>query len=236
MVKDDVFDKIPVEASAAERDLMNTCHSFSMTGNLRMWSIIQAMKHIKHHGIAGDLVECGVWKGANLVLMQNILEQIGLVNKKIFGYDTFDGMSDSSEFDIDFQDRDWSNFSKTIKRDEKVVNAWCVAGINSVKSLYRNYTNPNNNLRLIKGDVLETLSVEDNLPKEIALLRLDTDFYESTKKELEVLYPRLKKGGVLIIDDYGHWKGAKKAVDDYFKGQYTFKHVIDYTCRMMIKD
>ncbi|NQY06764.1 MAG: class I SAM-dependent methyltransferase [Flavobacteriaceae bacterium] len=235
IVKEGTYDNIPQEATEFERFLINQCHQFSMTGNLRMWSIIQAIKHIKHNNIKGDLVECGVWKGANLVLMQNMLEHLSLDNKKIYGYDTFEGMSDSSEFDVDFQDREWTTFSKTIKRDEKVVNAWCVAGIELVRKLYNEFTNENNNLELIKGDVIETLEKEANLPDKISLLRLDTDFYESTKKELEVLYPRLQKGGILIIDDYGHWKGAKKAVDDYFTGEYHFMHVIDYTCRMIIK-
>ena len=72
-------------------------------------------------------------------------------------------------------------------------------------------------IRLIKGDVLKTLDKKENLPSSISLLRLDTDFYESTKKELEVLYPLLNKGGILIIDDYGHWKGCRKAVDEYLK-------------------
>ena len=76
------------------------------------------------------------------------------------------------------------------------------------------------------------------IPKKISLLRLDTDFYESTKKEMEVLYPRLQNKGVLIIDDYGHWKGSKKAVDDYFKNDLNFKffHRIDYASRLYIKE
>lgn len=69
---------------------------------------------------------------------------------------------------------------------------------------------------LIEGDVLETLVKTQNIPGKISVLRLDTDWYESTKKELEVLYPKLAVGGVLMIDDYGYWGGAKKAVDEYF--------------------
>ena len=75
------------------------------------------------------------------------------------------------------------------------------------------------------------------LPKKISLLRLDTDFYESTKIELEELYPLLSKNGILIIDDYGHWKGARKAVDEYFKKKklFPFLNKVDYSCRLMIK-
>lgn len=70
------------------------------------------------------------------------------------------------------------------------------------------------------------------------MLRLDTDWYESTKIELELLYPLLQKGGILIIDDYGHFKGCGKAVDEYFSKFRTKPrlHYIDYTCRMIIKE
>ena len=64
-------------------------------------------------------------------------------------------------------------------------------------------------MEFIKGDVLETLKDEKNLPKSISILRLDTDWYESTKIELEVLYPRVINNGFLIVDDYGHWEGQK---------------------------
>ena len=75
------------------------------------------------------------------------------------------------------------------------------------------------------------------LPSGIALLRLDTDWYESTKHELEHLYPLLVSGGVIIIDDYGHWKGAKKAVDEYIKDNNLplLLNRIDYTGRIGIK-
>ena len=66
-------------------------------------------------------------------------------------------------------------------------------------------------------------------------MRLDTDFYESTKIELEVLYKKLSIGGVLIIDDYGNWLGAKKAVDEFFDKQKPWLHYIDRTCRLLIK-
>jgi O-methyltransferase len=66
-------------------------------------------------------------------------------------------------------------------------------------------------------------------------LRLDTDFYSSTKIELEILYPRLVKGGVLIIDDYGSWEGSKRAVDEYFKNEKVWLHYIDNDSRLLIK-
>ena len=93
-----------------------------------------------------------------------------------------------------------------------------------------------NDIYFIKGKVEETLNVKQNIPDKISLLRLDTDWYSSTKKELEVLYEKVSPGGVIIIDDYGHWGGAKKAVDEFFKGKYVWMHYVDYACRLIIKE
>jgi len=74
------------------------------------------------------------------------------------------------------------------------------------------------NIKLIEDDVAVTLNESKHLHEKIAILRLDTYWYDSTKIELETLYPLLEPGGVLIIDDYGHYSGARKAVGEYFKG------------------
>ena len=104
-----------------------------------------------------------------------------------------------------------------------------------VKNHLTNNLNDISNIKFIKGDVRETLNENKNLPDKISLLRLDTDFYESTKKELEILYPRLQTNGVLIIDDYGFFSGSKKAFDEYFKNKFVLKHYIDSSIRLIIK-
>jgi hypothetical protein len=90
-------------------------------------------------------------------------------------------------------------------------------------------------VNLVKGPVESTIPA--TIPDQLAILRLDTDWYESTKHELDHLYPRLVSGGILIIDDYGHWQGARQAVDEYFARQNLKPLLsrIDYTCRIMIK-
>ena len=80
------------------------------------------------------------------------------------------------------------------------------------------------------------MDIQDNLPEKISLLRLDTDWYSSTKKELEILYEKVSPGGVIIIDDYGHWGGSKKAVDEFFLNKYVWMHYVDYACRLIIKE
>ena len=92
------------------------------------------------------------------------------------------------------------------------------------------------NIILIQGMVENTLLNKDNIPDQISLLRLDTDFYESTKIELEILFPKLVPGGILILDDYGYWSGARKAIDEYFKNTKYWLHYVDPSCRYLIKE
>jgi hypothetical protein len=94
---------------------------------------------------------------------------------------------------------------------------------------------PEERIHFVPGRVEETLP--QNAPKDIALLRLDTDWYASTKHELQHLYPRLVPGGVLIVDDYGYWQGARQAVDEYLSenGLALLLNRIDHTARIAVK-
>jgi O-methyltransferase len=116
-------------------------------------------------------------------------------------------------------------------------NEWCLASLGDVRNNFKRANLIDENVRFIQGDVRKTLTQEELLPKKISVLRLDTDWYDTTSLELEILYPRLSAGGILIIDDYGHWAGAKKAVDEYFEKNCNrpFLQYTDYTCRMGVK-
>ena len=227
-------DPLPIEASQNDKNLIELCGKYSLTGSVRMWALIQALKYIQKHNIEGNLVECGVWKGGSLGLMSLLSEQLD-ISKKVFGFDTFDGMTDPEEVDVDWQGLSAKEAMQNSPKDEKILNVHAFAGLNQVKNNLIEM-GVKDNVSLIPGKVEETLLVDENIPQKISLLRLDTDWYQSTKTELEVLYPRLQPGGILIIDDYGHFKGARKAVDEHFKGQNVWLHYIDYTCRLMIKD
>ena len=140
-------------------------------------------------------------------------------------------MPEPSEIDVK-----WNSISANNLAKKKIVtnkDEWCKCSIEDVKKNILTVLNDSKDINLIKGLVEETLLVEANLPKKISLLRLDTDFYKSTKVELEILFPRLSKGGILIIDDYGNWKGAKKAVDEFF-GDKAFLIYLDHGVRMYI--
>ena len=153
---------------------------YSMTGEKRMSHLTKAIKYIFENKIDGDFVECGVWQGGNLILMQRLLDFYN-ENRNIYGYDTFEGMTKPNKFDSDINDK----ASDLMSNQNKIVNVnseniWCYSDLDTVKTNFKKHTN-SNNVKLIKGDVGVTLKENKNLPNKISLLRLDTDFYESTK-------------------------------------------------------
>ena len=223
-------DRAIEEITPYEDKLINKCLKYSMTTKVRMWSLLNSINYIYNNNIQGDFVECGVWKGGNLILYE-LLNQKYNLDKKVFGFDTFEGMPMPGEHDFKY-----NNVSAIdlYNRKVKIENNWCKSTLDEVK---RNILTEcsNVNVKLIKGKVENTLLVKENIPDKISILRLDTDFYESTKIELEILFPKLEKNGVLIIDDYGTYKGARKAVDEYLKKKAFLIH-IDHTCRLLIKN
>lgn len=234
--------KYPTEASKRDIEIIesiinevNPDESLTMVGVDRLWAVIQSTKYILANHLEGDLVECGVWRGGCAIAMAMILKDFNS-NKKIWLFDTFAGMTKPSKFDIKFDGKE--TLKKFILSDRGDHNNWCYSSLDEVKKSFEKF-NLIKNINFIKGDVLETLLIPQNLPDEIALLRLDTDWYESTKKELEILYPLLQYKGILMVDDYGHWEGARKAVDEYIRkiksGNKPMQWVIDYTGRGYIK-
>ena len=222
----------PVEATKEEKEIIKLSDKYSMTGSIRMWVLLQAVKKVIKNKIEGDIVECGVWKGGNLILCQKYLN-LQNVNIKIHGFDNFEGMVKPKEIDADYRNVPASEMHSLFKKD-KNKNSWAYCSLEEINKNI-NETVPKHNIKLIKGIVEKTLLEPKNLPDKISILRLDTDFYESTKIELEILYPKLVSGGFLIIDDYGHFKGCRKAVDEYFKDDLPYLHYVDYSCRVIIK-
>ena len=222
----------PVEITDQEKEIIKLSDKYSMTGSIRMWALLQSIKNVIQKKIDGDFVECGVWKGGNLILCQKYFD-LHNINKKIYGFDNFEGMVEPKEIDIDYRNVPASEMHSLFKKDSN-KNSWAYSTLEDVNKNIID-TVPKNNIKLIKGRVESTLLLSKNLPEKISILRLDTDFYESTKIELEILYPKLVSGGFLIIDDYGHFKGCRKAVDEYFKDNFPYLHYVDYSCRLIIK-
>ncbi len=195
----------------------------------RCFTLYQTVKYIIKNNIEGDLVECGVWKGGSSMLMAYILKDAGENNRKIYLYDTFEGMTKPGDMDGQEEKEQWEQGRVT-----DTLNNMCYSPIEEVKANMERTGYPAEKIIMVKGKVEDTLP--GTLPSKISLLRLDTDWYESTKHELQHLYPLLIKNGVLIVDDYGAWQGARKAVDEYFKDiPNVFLGRIDYTGRIVIK-
>jgi O-methyltransferase len=193
------------------------------------------MKYVVENNLPGDFTECGVWKGGSSMLMALFLKSKGITNRMIYLYDTYEGMNAPTEADKSHTGEKASDVLQVQdKNDDSSI--WCYSSLEDVKTNLISTGYPIENIRFIKGKVEDTLLKE--IPGQLCLLRLDTDWYESTKMELNILYPLLVSKGVLIIDDYGHWAGARKAVDEYFQLQheYILLHRIDVTGRIMIRD
>src|SRR5574340_1031807 len=163
--------------------------------------------------IPGDFVECGVWRGGNAILAADVFRRRS-PERNVYLFDTFAGMTEPRMDDIDFNGVDAIHrYRDSMKGND---SGWCYASLEEVRNNFLAASLLTDRVRFIAGDVAVSLNTSSNLPNAISVLRLDTDWYESTFKELNILYPRVSDRGVLIVDDYGHWAGARRAVDEYF--------------------
>ena len=223
--------------SAPDRRIIERALPHTLTSVQRLQAVIDATRHVVANELPGAFAECGVWRGGSVLAMILTLQELGRDDRDVHLYDTFEGMTAPTERDVSSFDppaletwraaeqqggRAWSEFLGRF--DEQSVRSTLLA---------TGY--PAERLVLVRGPVEETLP--EQAPERLALLRLDTDWYESTRHELEHLYPRLEPGGILIIDDYGHWEGARRAVDEYFAQHppAPLLHRTDYTGRVAVK-
>lgn len=222
-----------------DQDIIERCAPYTMTSPARLRAVLDAVRYCEARGIVGDFAECGVWRGGSVLAMVLELLRQGSTDRTVHLYDTFEGMTKPSERDTSRYDppalATWEQEAGTGDR------AWSgyfndeVFREDLVRDLLETTGYPSARIRLVRGPVEETLP--DQAPAHLALLRLDTDWYESTRHELVHLYPRLVPGGVLIIDDYGHWDGCRQAVDEYFStvAPPLLLTPIDYTGRIAVK-
>lgn len=206
---------------------------YTMTGKVRMYALYRALHHVVQNKIPGDFVECGVWRGGSSMLAAKTLMQLGDSGRKLYLYDTYRGMSEPGEVDVS---RDGEEARRQWARSQNGdVNTWCYSSLAEVQKNLACTGYPADQIVFVEGKVQDT--IPGTSPEKICLLRLDTDFYESTYHELVHLYPRLSKNGILIVDDYNFWQGAKQAVDQYFEeaGIPAFLHRIDNAARLVVK-
>jgi O-methyltransferase len=192
------------------------------------------VRYVAGNDIPGAIVECGVWKGGSMMAVALTLLALGKQDRDLHLFDTFEGMPEPSELDISHEGTAaTTDFEKTRISDDS--SEWCRAPLDLVQQAVRSTGYDPSRIHLVKGKVEDT--IPDAAPGQIALLRLDTDWYESTRHELEHLFPRLSTGGVIVIDDYGHWQGARQATDEYLAKNRIplLLNRIDYTARIGVK-
>jgi O-methyltransferase len=189
---------------------------YTMTSPERVQALVQAVTYLIDAELPGAIVECGV------------------SDRPLYLFDTFEGMPEPGAQDIDYTGLEAATrLGREAKSDPR--SGWCVASLADVSANLRSTGYPVDNIHYVQGRVEQTIPAA--APAQIALLRLDTDWYESTYHELVHLYPRLVPGGVIIIDDYGHWQGARRAVDEYLR-EHNIKLLlnrVDYTARIGVK-
>lgn len=206
-------------------EIYNKCKEYTTATIEEAYSYYKAVQYIIRNKIPGDFVECGVWKGGVPMLIAYTLIELGENSKKIYLYDTFEGMAKPTKEDIYVQDK-----HSALKRWKDAKGNWCYSSLQEVKNNLVLINYPEENLVFVKGKVEDTL--KKIISKRIAFLKLDTEWYESIKNELVYLFPKLSKKGILIVDYYDEWEGTKKAVDKYLKRKSIFLNRIGKTGRI----
>lgn len=197
------------------------------------WALYQSIEHIVRNRIPGDIVECGVWSGGSMLLAAHALLHFGDTSRRIYLYDTFAGMPKPDAIDARW---DGVPALPTWEHHRRSGTSWCFGGTQDhVRGVVLSSGYPEDRLVFVAGMVEDTLPA--TRPETISLLRLDTDLYRSTYHELVHLYPLLSVGGILILDDYGAFQGARAATDQFIEENELplFLSRIDGSVRLAIK-
>lgn len=209
---------------------------YTMTGREGLeatYALFQAIRYITRNKIPGDMVECGVWRGGSMMLIAGALLHFGDTGRHLYLYDTFAGMTEPDENDVDYDGQAMHPVWERMTRGRQLMGFG--GAEEQVRENMRLTGYPEGQMCFIKGDVLET--IPSRIPSSIAVLRLDTDWYKSTLHELRHLYDLIVPHGVLIVDDYGWCRGARQATEEFFRDR-PFKpmlHRVDQGPRMIIK-
>lgn len=222
------------DLSDEDRALVRAVQPYTLTSAEAVVALADAVRHVVARNVEGDIVECGVWRGGSMAAAARTLVALKQFDRRLYLFDTFEGMPPPGAQDINFEGEAAEDlYGKRNGRGEG--SDWCRANEEEVARVMSECGYDESKIQMVKGRVEETIPT--HAPERIAILRLDTDWYESTLHELEHLFPRLSRGGVVIIDDYGHWRGARQAADEFFARQGTsvYLHRVDYTVRCGVK-
>lgn len=223
------------DLSPATVETIKFVRPYTMTTVQRIEAVISATRHIVAHDIPGAFVESGVWMGGSIMAAARTLVELGATDRDLYLYDTFEGLPEPGEHDA------ITGASQSITEIYAALQAnagdepYLAAPTDTVRANVALTGYPVDRVHTVQGMVEDTIA--STAPDQVAFLRLDTDFYSSTKVEMENLFPRLSPGGILIVDDYGYLEGSRKAVDDYLATYPypVFLHRIDASGRLAVK-
>ncbi|MFD5134653.1 TylF/MycF/NovP-related O-methyltransferase [Streptomyces sp. NPDC058378] len=204
--------QFPADYDDEAKDIIRAVKPYTMTSPERLNAFVLATRHIVKHGIPGDIVECGVWRGGSMQACAKTLLSLGETDRDLYLFDTYEGMTPPTAEDLR---RDGRPAQELLDAQGKDRPIWAVASLEDVRAGFEQVPYPEDRVHYVQGKVEDT--VPEQAPEQISILRLDTDWYASTKHELTHLYSRLVSGGVLLIDDYGYWQGSRQAVDEFLE-------------------
>lgn len=200
--------------------LYRSIRPYTLSSNARLRGLYRAVRHVVTENVVGDIVECGAARGGSAALMGLTLKQLD-ADRALWLFDTFEGLPPPTQDDPDFE-------------IAKRYTGACRGDLGEVVALFERL-GISAHSRFVKGLFQETLPVCG--VERIGVLHIDGDWYESVKVCLEHLYDRVTSGGIIQIDDYGHWAGARKAADEFLRehpSQIVLQK-LDYTGRQFVK-
>jgi O-methyltransferase len=203
-------DRIRRFHDGAARATMDAVRDWTMTSHSRVFALIVAVRHVVEQRVPGAMVECGVWRGGSMQAVALTLLDRGVRDRELHLFDTFTGMPAPTDEDRRVKGPPARELMAGRPRSD---NIWAIADLADVRTGMAVTGYPAERIHYHPGLVQDT--IPEQAPERIALLRLDTDWYASTKHELAHLYDRLVPGGVLVIDDYDYWEGSRQAVDEF---------------------
>lgn len=201
---------IPADIDDEAAAIIRAVLPYTMTSVEKLYAVVMAARYVTRYEIPGAIVECGVWRGGSMHAIARGLDAVGVHDRHLYLFDTYEGMPAPGPRD---RRNDGRAAAELLASSEKTSHVWAYASLEDVQDGFRRVPYPMERLHFIKGPVEQT--IPDHAPQRIAVLRLDTDWYASTSHELEHLYDRLAPGGVLLLDDYGWWQGSREAVDEF---------------------
>ena len=225
--------QFPPDFDAKTVELCRFVAPYTMTSKYAVYALRLAVQYVVKNRIPGDIVECGVWKGGSMMAVARTLLESSSTDRTLHLFDTFERMSEPSAVDRTVTGKSAAEVLAELAPQPGKPWECCTMEEARANLLSTGY--PAAKMALVKGKVEDTIPAF--APPQIALLRLDTDWFQSTYHELTHLYPRLSLGGILIVDDYGYWQGARKAVDQYIE-ENQLKILltrVDDTARMSVK-